>query len=389
MPEELIPVRAAIAAADNPAIVRRWLRASTAGQVLARLATGGIPLSHDALDQAGADRSIESLRALLVAVGALPDEDRSLGRLERFFDHYLASRVVDPLHRKTVRAWLRWQVLPRLRKRTAAGKPVAHSANNARRNLSSVAQLLDQLARDGRNLHSAVQADIDNWFAQPGAACWLARSFLAWARQRRHLDRQIQLPSPPKDRPNVIDDTGRWDTARRLVSDSTIPVDDRVAAALVVLYGQPLSRIARLTTSDIRTGSDGAVKLNLDGRHMPLHEPFATLIRRLPLRRTNGVNDQIESPWLFPGRHAGKHIGPVVLGQHLAAHGIQPRNMRNSARAQLVSEIPPAVLGQLIAISPTTASRWATLTNSNWNAYAGTVSPTDADRTTPVANHNV
>jgi hypothetical protein len=371
MPEGLAPVRAAIAAADNPAIVRRWLRTSTGGQLLARLATGQIPLSHGALDQAGADRSIEYLRALLVAVGALPDEDRSLERLERFFDHYLTSRIADPADRKTVQAWLRWQVLPRLRKRTDAGKPVAHSANNARRTLSSVAELLDQFAGDGRNLHSAVQSDIDNWFAQPGAARWLARSFLAWARQRRHLDRRIQLPCPPKDRPSVIDDSGRWETARRLVNDDTLPADDRVAAALVVLYGQPLSRIARLTTIDIHTGPDGAVNLNLDGRHMPIHEPFATLIRQLPLRRTNGVNDQIPSPWLFPGRHAGKPVGPVVLGQRLSARGIRSRDMRNSARAQLVNEIPPAVLGHLIAISPTTASRWATLTNSNWNAYAG------------------
>jgi integrase len=126
------------------------------------------------------------------------------------------------------------------------------------------------------------------------------------------------LQSAPKDRPSVIDDSGRWKAARRLVTDNTIPVDDRVAAALVVLYGQPLSRIARLTISDIHTGPDGAVNLNLDRRHMPVHEPFATLIRQLPLRRTNGVNDQIVSAWLFPGRHAGKHIGPVVLGQRLA-----------------------------------------------------------------------
>jgi hypothetical protein len=57
---------------------------------------------------------------------------------------------------------------------------------------------------------------------------------------------------------------------------------------------QPLSeagRSTRLTTNDIRTGPDGDVNLNLDGRHAPLHEPFATLIRRLPLRRTNGLND--------------------------------------------------------------------------------------------------
>lgn len=36
--------------------------------------------------------------------------------------------------------------------------------------------------------------------------------------------------------------------ARRLVADSAIPPDDRVAAALIVLYGQPLTRIVRLTT---------------------------------------------------------------------------------------------------------------------------------------------
>ncbi len=368
-PDRLAPLRAAIAAADNPPIVRRWLRTSSGGQLLARLATGEIPVTHDALDQAGADRSIEHLRALLVAVGALPDEDRSLDRLERFFDDYLNSRIGNPLDRKCVRAWLRWQVLPRLRKRTAAGKPNAHSANNARRTLYCVAQLLDQLAGDGRNLHTALQADIDNWFAQPGAARWQARPFLTWARQRRHLDRGIELPRPPKDRPNVVDDPGRWETARRLVNDDTIPVDDRVAAALVVLYGQPLSRIARLSTADIKTAPDRSVTVNLDGHPMPIHEPFATLIRRLPLRRTNGPTDQIASRWLFPGRHAGKHVGPVVLGQRLRATGIEPRNMRNSARAQLVTEIPPAVLGHLIGISPTTASRWAALTNSNWNSY--------------------
>jgi hypothetical protein len=58
------------------------------------------------------------------------------------------------------------------------------------------------------------------------------------------------------------------------------------------------------------------------------------------------------------------------LGRRLQAIGIEPRNMRNSARAQLVTEIPPAVLGKLIGISPGTASRWATLTSSNWIAYA-------------------
>ena len=178
LPANLLPVRAAIAAADNPAIVRRWLRTTTGAQLLARLATGEVPLTHDTLDQAGLDRSVEYLRALLVAGGALPDEDRSLDRLEQFSDRYLGTAIADPADRKTVRAWLRWQVLPRLRKRAATGKSMAHSANNARRALHSVAELLDGLHRRGLNLQSATQADIDSWFAQPGAACWLARPFL-------------------------------------------------------------------------------------------------------------------------------------------------------------------------------------------------------------------
>ena len=61
----------------------------------------------------------------------------------------------------------------------------------------------------------------------------------------------------------------------------------------------------------------------------------------------------------------------AIIGGVVREHA--DRRVRRPAinRAQLVNEIPPAVLGQLIAISPTTASRWATLTNSNWNAYAG------------------
>ena len=373
IPAELLPVRAAIISADNPAIVRRWLCTSTGGQLLARLTTGDVPLTHEAIDLAGDDRSIENLRGLLVAVGALPDEDRNLDQLAKFFEDHLAATVTDPTDRKAVRAWLRWQVLPRLRKRASAGEPLTHSPSNARRALRCVTRLLDHLARAGRTLHTAQQADIDNWFAQPGTTHWLARPFLAWARRRNHLDRSIQLPpaATPKNRTNVTDGDSRWATAQRLVDDNTIPADDRVAAALVVLYGQPLSRIARLTTNDIRPNPNGAVQLNLDGHPMPLHEPFAGLIQQLPQRRSNGVADQVESTWLFPGSTAGNHIGPSALGNRLAALGIQPRTMRNTARAELVTEIPPAVLGQLIAISPATASHWATLTNSNWNTYAG------------------
>jgi hypothetical protein len=248
---------------------------------------------------------------------------------------------------------------------------MAHSANNARRALYRVAAFFDELHLHGRDLRTATQTDLDEWFARTDTNSWLVRPFLAWARQRAHLPRDLRLPdTPPKVLRPSLDDSRRWSIARWLVNDDAIPADDRVAAALVVLYAQSVTSVARLAITDIHYGHDGTVTVDLGGNHLPVHEPFATLMRQLPLRRTHGVTDQIGTTWLFPGRHAGKHVTPVILGNRLKAMGIEPRNMRNTARAQLATQVPPALLGKLIGVSPNTATRWASITSSNWTAYA-------------------
>lgn len=368
-------LRQAILDADNPAGVRRWLRNTTGGQLLSRLASDEVPVTHEALDDAsgdGNDRSIGHLRALLVSTGALPDEDRSIDRLERVFERYLEAHIADPADRKTVKAWLRWKTLPRLRKRAANGGSMDHSANNARRALHYVAEMTGTVHDHGRNLANATQADIDRWFSQPGANHWLARPFLTWAHQRGHLPRGLRLPdTPPKQVGHGLDDPKRWEIARRLVNDDTLAVDDRVAAALVVIYAQSVTAVANLAATDIAPGPHGTVTVNLAGTRLPVHQPFAALIGQLPHRRTHGVTDQIDSTWLFPGGHAGKPVRPIVLGQRLRAIGIEPRQMRNTARAQLATEVPPALLGKLIGVSPETATRWANITASDWTSYAG------------------
>lgn len=369
----LARMRDAIAAADNPTQVRKWLRNTTGGRLLAQLAAGEVDLTHAALDAYGADRSVAHLRALLVAAGALPGEDRSINRFEAFAAEVLAD-MHDRLDAKVVRAWLRWQVLPRLRARHDAGASMAHSANNARRALRQVAAFLAAIHTDGRALRSCTQGDLDGWFARPGATPWFARPFLVWAAARTHVPSPLTIPSTPQRvlRP-VLDDQARWTIARRLVVDDSLDLADRVAAALVVLYGQPLARIAALRVGDVHHRPDGTVIVELAGNPVPVHEPFATLIAQLPQRRSNGVSDQLAGPWLFPGRHAGGHIGPVVLGERLRDLGIEARAMRNAARAQLAAEIPPALLGEVIGVAATTATRWAALTAGNWTAYAADI----------------
>ncbi len=370
----LVVLRDAILAADNPTRVRSWLRDSAAGKVLASVAAGETALTHTALDAFGADHSVMHLRSLLVAVAALPAEDRSINRFEVFAGEQV-ELIDDSTDRGAVRAWLRWQVLPRLRARDEAGKTMAHSANNARRSVRQVVLLLGIVHGHGRTLRTCTQADLDTWFGAGRSIRWLARPFLVWATARSHLAKGVAVPaSPPQALRPVIDAEQRWVVARRLVSDDTISVDIRVVGALVVLYAQPLARVAVLKSSDVHRSSDGTVIVDLAGNPVPIHEPFSTLIGLLPHRRSNGVSDQLDTPWLFPGRHAGHHCGPVILGERLRAIGIEPLLMRNSARAQLAGEIPPAMLGEIIGVNANTATRWAALSGGNWMAY-----PADLD----------
>jgi hypothetical protein len=376
LPTPLVAVRAAIAAADNPTRVRHWLRTSNAGRVLAGLADGTMALTHEALDtHAPGDRGINYLRALLVASDALALEDRTIHRFEDFARALLDTIVAGPGDRTALTGWLRWQILPRLRHRAESGQSMAHSANNARRSFRQASLLITRLANRGRTLQTCRQADLDDWFSTGGDSVWQARPFLTWAKARGHVGTGVSIPTTPRRNPRpVLDDRKRWAIARQLVTDTTLNDADRVAGALLVLYGQPLSRIAAVTTGDIHPSSDGTTIVELAGHPMPLHEPFVTLIGQLPQRGTHGMSDQIHrTGWLFPGRQADRHISPNALGVRLRRIGIEARTMRNSARAQLATEIPPALLGEIIGVNATTATRWAALTAGNWTDYAAAI----------------
>lgn len=60
-----------------------------------------------------------------------------------------------------------------------------------------------------------------------------------------------------------------------------------------------------------------------------------------------------------------------ALAKQLRGIGVEPLLMRNTARAQLASVMPPALLGALLGLHPGTATFWATHTQGNWTAYAG------------------
>ncbi|WP_454118517.1 hypothetical protein [Microbacterium lacticum] len=362
----LAPLRASILAAE-PLTTRRWLARTR--ELLRDLDTGRIPLSHDALDRFPQRRAAEHLRALLITAGLLElDPHRSLRRLEDRIPELTAP--LDHEHRQLATRWLNWKVLPRLRTLDEQQRTDT-SVRNATRQVEQVVAFLTVLQDAGRHLDEATQHDIDSWFAGPGAIRHVVRPVLTWARQNRQLPRRVELPPTYVGKPvTPMDAEQRWHIARRLTTDDTLDPADRIAAALIVLYAQPVNRVAALTTDDV-TVTEIGTSLTLGTDALELPEPFATAIRQLPIRRRVGTAEQLPTRWLFPGNHAGTHITQNALANRLRRTlDIQPRQLRLAAAEQLTREIPPAMLAGILGLRPLTIVRINANAGGSWANYA-------------------
>jgi hypothetical protein len=130
----------------------------------------------------------------------------------------------------------------------------------------------------------------------------------------------------------------------------------------------------RLTLDDVQTTAQRVVvRLGRDPVAMP--EPFAGLIRQLPIRRRRGVAEQTPTRWLFPGARAGRHLDPSTLTSRLNAIGIDPRPVRLAAISQLARDVPPAMLISVLGVSANTATRWTATSGGAWAPYAATTHP--------------
>ncbi len=367
-PGALHCLRAPLLAAE-PMTTRRWLRRPAITSLLTALDSGRLPLTHTTLDAQPASRAVEHVRDLLVASGTLdPDPDRPIDRLQHDSEQMLVA--LDVHDAQTVRGWLRWQVLPRLRRHREGTVDLGAAVANARRTLRCVIEFLGTVEATGRTLARVRQSDIDSWFASAGARPHTVRAFLSWARGTRVLPAVIILPPSFRARGDLhTDPEQRWTIARRLVQDDTLDPVDRIAGAMVVLYAQPLVRICALTAHDVATVG-GAVTVRFGSDRLELPDPFATLIQKLPSPRRDGVAERILAPWLFPGQRAGHHLAAASLGRRLRAIGIEPRRMRLTTLDQLTAEIPPAMLAGVLGLGAAHVVRHATLAGGDWARYA-------------------
>jgi hypothetical protein len=374
VPAELSAVFAAICAAQAPRSALNWLRQGAGAAVLADVASGQLPATHEALDHHQRERAADYLRHMLVAGGVLPPRDEELARTEQWLTELLAS-IDTTDRRRLVQAFATWRVMRRLRRRAEATTAPRTYTAHARLRIKTAAAFLTWLAARGTTLGDCRQADVEDWLGT-GPGAYHVRDFLTWAAERGHCP-AFDVPSLKRTTGAATDPDQHRAQVDRLLHDGELDVTDRVAGCLLLLFGQQQSRIAAMTTDQVTVrGEDVFVRL---GQHqLPVPEPLGTLL--LTLIRDGkshvGVGTPAHTSWLFPGGLPGRPITASRLAERLRTLGIPTQAGRRAALVHLAAQLPAAVLADLLNLSPTTAVRWMHEAGGNWNDYAAQLART-------------
>ncbi len=358
----------AVTAARQPRSALNWLRKGAGAGLLADVAAGRLAISHEALDDCPHRRAADYLRHMLTAAGALPPRDEDLARAGQWLAGVLDT--IEPgADRRLAQAYATWQVMRRLRasaaRTTRPRTPTAHARNNIR----AATSLLAWLRGRGTTLGACGQADIDRWLHTGPSAC-LARDFLSWAAARGHC-RRLTIPVPPRATGPALGQDQRWVLAARLLRDTALDPTDRVAGCLLLLYGQPLSRIAVMTTGQV-TRRDGETFIRFGRHDVPVPGPLADAVLQLISdgRSYRGVGSPSATAWLFPGHLPGRPITPARLGERLRRIGVYAQTGRRAALLDLAAQLPAAVLADLLGLHQTTAAKWMHQAGGDWSRYA-------------------
>ena len=116
---------------------------------------------------------------------------------------------------------------------------------------------------------------------------------------------RLAVPHQDTANPAPISQKQRLDLLRRLLTDEEPELLTRVAAIVMLLYAQPLTRILSLTLDDVVTRT-GRSTIRLGDPPAPVPEPFASLLLRHMGQRLNlATATNADARWLFPGRRGG------------------------------------------------------------------------------------
>ncbi|MGW0538701.1 hypothetical protein [Streptomyces sp. NPDC003032] len=365
---ELLPMFDALRQTRRPKGALTWTSKPHVQRNLRALACGEVPLTHEGLSQLTPWRSVAYLRDLLIQAGVLPPADRHLLLFQRWLTEKLPA-VANAGHRQLLQLFATWHVQRRLNTLSGRGPLTGKQIQQARGEIHLAAAFLDQLAERGRTLADCTQADVDTWYAGGYVARRLTHAFLRWAIRSKHMPK-VAVPHRSTSNPAPLAQHQRLTLLRQLVTRDDTPLQDRVAAVLVLLYAQPLTRIAQLTIDDVLQ-EDDEVLVRLGDPPSPVPAPFAgMLLSYLGQRPNTMIASNPDARWLFPGRRAGQPLTPATFELRLRHLDFPTQRGRTAAIRHLVLQAPAPVVARMLGYHDDTTAQLAAEAGGTWQHYA-------------------
>lgn len=383
-PQAMAPIVEALCRVDRPASILAWKRSPTVQELLIGLASGDIPLTHQGLDEAGTDKTTNHLRSLLEHAGILAARDEPLARFERWLTQKLAA-VNQPAVRTPVEQFATWHHLRRLRRTSTPGQSSDAATRYAKQDITEAIKFLSWLHdTHQRTAATCLQQDVDEWLVSGPTTRQKIRNFFAWAKKSK-LNRSVQISDQQTSARRALTQEQRLAWLKELLDGDSDSLSYRAAGILLLLYAQPLTKIAALQTSAV-TSANGEMRISLGREPIPVPQPFADILtqhmrNRPHLRTTGGV---VPTPWLFPSIRPGWHLDPQMVMKRLRSLGIDLLGARNAALQSLVVEVPPPLVAELLGYTYNVTQRHADIAAQPWARYvtrtsAATVIASSAD----------
>jgi integrase len=212
------------------------------------------------------------------------------------------------------------------------------------------------------------QTDVDRYIAEGPETRRLLTRFLPWATKSYRLAK-LEITPHRRDttREKTVDE--QIEQLQHLFAHPDMTAEDRLMAALILVFGQPTHKVVALQWKDI-TIHDGAQAITL-GKHPvvlehPLDELVVAVSQSVANRQTaaNAV-----TAWVFPGYRPRSHLNANHVRIRLKKLGFPSRSTRIGTWQTITQTTPPPVLADALGLNPQTAIRHARRGSGQYGAY--------------------
>jgi site-specific recombinase XerD len=340
-----------LASVPRPESIITWMRHPVTTTLLTKIGTRELQMSHDAFDALPPSRSLEHLREMLVHHHMMPNRgDPRLARFETWLDRRLEALQPTPAIHTPIEQFARWHHLRRLRENTDPTRNMANATSCAKQEITEAGKFLRWLLDEHHTtINDLQQAHLDAYLSEGTTTRSAVRNFIQW-RARAGIAPALKTQYRTARTTPLTTSRQRLDLIKTVAEAEHVALSTRIAALILLLYGTPVSRICELACDDVST-TPARTTIRVGDTPAPIPEALLPLFHQHLAQRGNHRTMNHHSPWLFPGTRAGQHISEQSLMHRLRSLGIDIQAARNAALHDLIKEIDPASLADLLGYS--------------------------------------